>query len=99
MDAPKHTAIEPMMIEVSDYIAGALAKPLPPEVVEKAKHHILDTIAAIAVGAHLKPGQVGLRFIKVEGSAPQCSVGFTSERSSVIHASFAVGMLAGAGET
>ena len=58
MNEAANPAIEPMMREVSEYIAGALGRPLPDAVVEKAQHHILDTIAAIAVGARLKPGKV-----------------------------------------
>jgi 2-methylcitrate dehydratase PrpD len=91
--------IEPMMRELSAYIADALKRPLPAEVVEKAEHHILDTIAAIAVGTRLKPGKVGLNVMRSEGGRPECTVGFTAERAPVVHASFAVGMIAGAGET
>lgn len=91
--------IEPMMSEVSTYIAGALKRPLPEAVVEKAQHHILDTLAAIAVGSRLKPGKVGLAVMRAEGGKPDCTVGFTDERAPLVHASFAVGMLAGAGET
>jgi 2-methylcitrate dehydratase PrpD len=91
--------IEPMMRELSEYIVGALARPLPPEVVEKAEHHILDTLAAIAVGTRLKPGKVGIEVMRSEGGRPDCTVGFTDARAPVVHASFAVGMIAGAGET
>ena len=91
--------IEPMMRTVSEYIATALDKPLPDAVVEKGQHHILDTIAAIAVGTRLKPGKVGLAVLKAQGRSDQCTVGLTAERASVVDAAFAVGMLAGAGET
>jgi 2-methylcitrate dehydratase PrpD len=91
--------IEPMMRELSEYIADAISRPLPDAVVEKAQHHILDTLAAIAVGTRLKPGQVGLNVMRAEGGKPECTVGFTSGRSSLVASSFAVGMLAGAGET
>ena len=48
--------ISPLMGKLSAYIAQALTTELPPEVVEKAKLHILDTIAAIISGSRLLPG-------------------------------------------
>ena len=99
MNAESNSAVEPMMTRVSEYIAEALNRPLPPEVHEKAEHHILDTLAAIAVGSGLKPGKVGMAFAEAEGGKPACTIGFSDRRSSLVHASFAVGMLAGAGET
>ena len=46
---------------LSAYIAAALRRPLPPAVVEKTKHHVLDTIAAIVSGSRLAPGKEGDR--------------------------------------
>ena len=42
---------------LSGYIAQALALPLPDAVAEKARHHILDTLAAIVSGPRLAPGR------------------------------------------
>ena len=39
--------VSPVMATLSDYMAAAKDRPLPAEVVEKAKHHILDTFAAM----------------------------------------------------
>jgi 2-methylcitrate dehydratase PrpD len=91
--------IQPMMTEVSEYVASALKKPLPAEVVEKAKHHILDTFAAIVVGEGLGPGKVGIAFIDSQGGKPDCTIGTTGRKTSSVNAAFANGMLAGAGET
>ena len=53
----------PSLIEsLAGYVAGALERPLPPEVVEKTKHHVLDTIAAMVTGSRLKPGELATRF-------------------------------------
>ena len=49
--------ISPLMKELSEYIAGALKQPLPKDVVEKTKHHVLDTIAAMVSGSRLLPGR------------------------------------------
>ena len=43
------------MERLSTYISTALDHPLPPEVAEKTKHHVLDTLAAMVSGSRLKP--------------------------------------------
>jgi 2-methylcitrate dehydratase PrpD len=91
--------IAPMMLELSEYISLSLGQNLPDAVVEKAKHHILDTLAAIVVGAQLKPGRLGLAFVRSQGGLPVCNVGTTGYRTSLVHAAFAIGMQAAAGET
>ena len=48
-------AISPVMATLSEYMAAAKDRALPPEVVEKAKHHILDTFAAMVSGSELPP--------------------------------------------
>ena len=46
---------------VAAYIAGTMARPLPPEVQEKAILHLLDTVAAILSGTQLAAGRAGTR--------------------------------------
>ena len=46
----KKTAVSPLMQELATYIAKASRKPLPKAVIEKTKHHTLDTIAASREG-------------------------------------------------
>jgi 2-methylcitrate dehydratase PrpD len=46
--------------QLSEYIGGALTRTLPDAVVEKARHHILDTLAAMMSGAELKPGRLAI---------------------------------------
>src|SRR5882724_10386545 len=41
------------MKTLSAYIAGALRRPLPPAVLEKTRHHLLDTLAAMVSGSRL----------------------------------------------
>ena len=43
----KSTPVSPLMNKVAAYIAGATKKPLPANVQETTKHHLLDTLAAI----------------------------------------------------
>jgi hypothetical protein len=55
-------AIGPIMEALSRYMAGARERPLPDEVIEHAKHHVLDTVAAMVSGTELLPGHAALRF-------------------------------------
>ena len=53
--------VSPVMTRLSTYMSDAASHALPDEVVEKSKHHILDTFAAMISGADLPPGRVALR--------------------------------------
>ena len=46
-----------MMAALSRYMAEAKDRGLPPDVVEKAKHHILDTFAAMVSGSGAASGR------------------------------------------
>jgi len=48
----------------STYMANARGRALPEEVVEQAKLHLLDTLAAMISGSELPPGQAALRYIR-----------------------------------
>ena len=50
-------AEQSIMSRLSAYIAAAGERQLPEAVSEKAKHHILDTMAAMVSGSRLKPGE------------------------------------------
>jgi 2-methylcitrate dehydratase PrpD len=60
--ASKAVPISPVMARLSAYMAEARGRALPAEVVETAKHHILDTVAAMISGSELPPGRAALRF-------------------------------------
>ena len=55
------------MRELATYMSRALRKPLPKEVVEKTKHHVLDTIAAMVSGSRLLPGKKAISYVKTLG--------------------------------
>ena len=74
MAAKKKTAVSPLMTKLSTYIAGAVKKSPPKHVVEKTKHHILDTLAAMVSGAKLKPGRITLSYAKTLGGKPEALV-------------------------
>ncbi len=50
-------SISPVMAKLSTYMSEAGGRALPDEVVEKAKHHILDTFAAMISGSDLPPAR------------------------------------------
>ena len=84
---------------LSDYVAGALARPLPAAVIEKARHHVLDTFAAMVSGTTLHPGGIAIGYVEALGGADEASVVGTRLRTSTINAALANGMLAHADET
>ena len=54
--------VSPVMAGLSAYMADARNRALPQNVQEEAKHHILDTVAAMVSGSQLPPGRAALRF-------------------------------------
>jgi 2-methylcitrate dehydratase PrpD len=87
------------MREVSGYIAGAMKRPLPDAVVEKTKHHVLDTFAAMVSGSRLLPGRKAIAYAKALGGAKEACVIGSSLVTSAQHAALANGMLGHADET
>ena len=87
------------MREVSAYIASALRRPLPPEAVEKTKHHILDTVAAMVSGSRLGPGKKAISYVKTLGGAKEAGVIGSNIVTTAVNAALANGMLAHADET
>ena len=84
---------------LSEYTAGALMRPLPDAVVEKARHHVLDTLAAMVSGSQLRPGLMAIGYVASLGGVPEASVVGTRLRTSAANAALANGMLAHADET
>src|SRR5262250_1678200 len=95
----KQPQISPVMRELSAYIATAPRRPLPATVVEKTKHHILDTIAAMVSGARLPPGKQAISYACTRGGTKEACVVATGIVTSAENAALANGMLAHADET
>src|SRR5262245_46118780 len=87
------------MRRLSEYVAGASARPLPDAVVEKARHHVLDTLAAMVSGSQLRPGVMAIGYVASLGGVAEASVVGTRIRTSAVNAALANGMLAHADET
>src|SRR5229473_8132906 len=56
--AGRATSFTDVTGRLARYMAEARDGNLPPQVALEAKHHILDTLAAIVSGARLKPGEM-----------------------------------------
>lgn len=94
------SSVSPVMNELSGYIAAANRRSLPPEVVESAKHHILDTFAAMVSGSRLAPGKLAAAYVKSLGRSRKeaCVVG-TNLVVCAVDAALANGMCAHGDET
>jgi len=84
---------------LSEYIAGALARPLPAPVTAKARQHILDTVAAMISGTQLSAGRLAIAYVASIGGAAESSIVGTALLTSTVNAALANGMLAHADET
>jgi 2-methylcitrate dehydratase PrpD len=91
--------ISPTMDRLSGYLSEAATRPLPEEVVEKAKHHILDTFAAMISGSELPPGRAALQFARAYGGKEIATVVASKLACGPIEAAFANGVLAHSDET
>ena len=88
-----------VMATLSDYMAAARERPLPSEVIEHAKHHVLDTVAAMVSGSELLPGHAALRFAATQtpgGTSTVIGADFSLDPSD---AALVNGTLAHADET
>ena len=94
-----HTAVSPVMEALARYLAAAGRAPLPRDVAEKTKHHILDTLAAMVSGSTLAPGRMAVSFAASQGGRKEASIAGTRLLTSAIVAALANGMTAHADET
>src|SRR3972149_9685035 len=85
--------------EVSAYISKSGETILPSEVVQKAKHHILDALGAMVSGSLLKPGQLAKKYVRRQAGASEAQVAGSDIITSAINAAFATGIMAHADET
>ena len=99
MNKKTEPQISPVMRELSAYIAAAPRTPLPSEVVENTKHHILDTIAAMVSGSRLAPGKKATSYVKALGGVKEACVIGSNIVTTAVNAALANGMLAHADET
>ena len=81
------------------YMVEARERSLPPDVAREARHRILDTLAAMVSGAHLKPGEMAIKYARSQGGVAEASVVTTDIRTTAVNAALANAMFAHADET
>lgn len=92
-------SISPAMARLSSYMSEARRRALPEEVQEKAKHHILDTFAAMVSGSQLLPGQAALKFARNYGGEKVCTVLCSTLLCGPMEAALVNGVLGHSDET
>jgi 2-methylcitrate dehydratase PrpD len=92
-------SVSPVTQQLAAYMAEAARRALPPDVQEKAKHHFLDTLAAMVSGAPLLPGRRAIAYAKSRGGVEEASVVGTRYLTTAENAALANGMLAHSDET
>jgi 2-methylcitrate dehydratase PrpD len=89
----------PEMSALSAYMSAAASRALPAEAAEHAKHHLLDTLAAMISGSELPPGQAALRYIRAHGGKGAATIAGSALTASATDAALANGVMAHADET
>jgi len=87
------------MAALSIHMSNARDHALPDDVIEKTKHHVLDTFAAMVSGSGLMPGRAAIRFARGYGGERLATVIASDVLCGPIEAALANGVLAHADET
>ena len=92
-------SVSPVMAKLSAYMSEAGGRALPDEVVEKAKHHILDTFSAMISGSDLPPARAAFTYARDFNTDKTATIVASKMTSSPPEAAFVNGMLAHSDET
>ena len=87
------------MNELSAYMSAAGTRALPAEAAEHAKHHLLDTLAAMVSGSQLLPGQAALRYVRSHAGKGAATIAGCAVTAAPVEAALANGVMAHADET
>jgi 2-methylcitrate dehydratase PrpD len=97
--APGISAANSITNDLSTYMSEAANRKLPAEVEEKAKQHILDTIAAMVSGADLPPAKLAIKFARSYDGERVATVVGTDMLCGPVEAALINGTLAHSDET
>lgn len=81
------------------YVAAAIERPLPDDVLQKTKFHVLDTLAAILSGSRLRAGKLAGKYVASLNGAGEATVIGTRHRVPPESAALANGMSGHGDET
>ena len=85
--------------QLSAYMSAAAGREIPAEIAEKAKHHILDTIAAMVSGAELAPSVMAFKYARAHPGNKSTTVVGTDVLCGAAEAALINGTLAQSDET
>lgn len=85
--------------KLTAYMSAAGDRELPADAIEKAKHHILDTIASMVSGADLPPAQLALKFARTYGGEKVTTIVGTNLLCGPLEAALVNGTMAQSDET
>ncbi|HLJ22689.1 MAG TPA: MmgE/PrpD family protein [Candidatus Acidoferrales bacterium] len=94
-----NVAVSPVMAKLSAYMSEAAGRALPADVVEKAKHHILDTFAAMISGSDLPPARAAFQYAHDFNTDKTATIVASKMTATPPEAAFVNGMLAHSDET
>src|SRR5918999_6134901 len=84
---------------LAKYMVEARERKLAPEVAREARHRILDSLAAMVSGSHMKPGEMAIKYARTQGGTAEATVVTTDIRTTAVNAALANGMFGHADET
>ncbi len=87
------------MSALSAYMSAAGTRELPAETSEQAKHHLLDTLAAMISGSELPPGQAAQRYSRERSAKGNATIVGSTLTAASIDAALANGVMAHSDET
>jgi 2-methylcitrate dehydratase PrpD len=96
---PLRADVSAVMTTLSGYMAAARDHQLPATIVEAAKHHLLDTLAAMISGSTLPPGRAALGFARIYIGPAVATVVASDLALPPIDAALINGLLAHSDET
>ena len=88
-----------MMTVLSTYMSAAGTRALPSEAAAEAKHHLLDTVAAMISGSALPPGAAALRYVGGYAGKGAATIAGATLTAAPVDAALANGIMAHADET
>src|SRR6266851_2409619 len=91
--------VSPVMAKLSAYMSEARNRALPDKVVAEAKHHVLDTVAAMVSGSELPHGRQAIQFARAYGGEKIATVVASQVLCGPIEAAIANGELAHSDES
>lgn len=96
--APRTEAPSPMP-RLAEHVARATHAPLPENVAEQTRQHLLDTLSAMVSGSRLLPGERVIPLIRTLGGTPTSTVIGSDIVTNPVNAALANGIMAHADET